>query len=567
MSRLAIRRFAAAVAASLVACGGSGKTTAPDGRAGPAVPQGVTATALHGGIQVSWNAAPGATGYVVAWSTDATFDPGVATSVDVAGTTWSRPYFVGGQTVSAAVQAVVGGVGGPWSTTVTAVILPRISSLTFDPPALVLQPGQDATIGLVATFEDATTEDVSMAAAWTIDGTASVTVGTPTRVATQVGDFGGTVVAAEWEGYRATLRVGVRRGVDLVAFTTSRFGSSNLGTWADAAGATGLAAADAVCAAHAERAGLPGTYRAWLSTPTDDAWCRVAGFSGKKSASCGQGALPDAGPWVRTDGFPLAEPLSSSAVAPGRLLVAPGLDEWGAELHASTENLNSSLPDGTYATSTDCAGFGAAPGQSFGGTDAWDVHLTGASRGGCGSHGGLHLLCMGTGTGPALPPYAADGKRIFVSRATGLGDLSAWTGADGATGAAAGDALCRTWAAAAGLSSAASFRALLSSTASPASARISSDGPWVRGDGVLVARNRADLLARRVLTAVSLDEYGVPVALTRKAFTALALDEDCADWTDAVSGNADAWYAYDGAQTRGYSWLCGSESSLICAED
>src|SRR5690606_18797239 len=87
-----------------------------------------------------------------------------------------------------------------------------------------------------------------------------------------------------------------------LTFVTNSTGTGNLSTWALAGGNTGVAAADAVCNAEAAAAGLPGTYVAWMSDATDDAYCRVHQLTGKKAANCGLGALPaTAGPWVRTD--------------------------------------------------------------------------------------------------------------------------------------------------------------------------------------------------------------------------------------------------------------------------
>ena len=57
------------------------------------------------------------------------------------------------------------------------------------------------------------------------------------------------------------------------------------------------------------KAGLPGIYKAWLSSRTTDAYCHIQGYDGYTiSDNCGQGAtLPmAAGPWERThDDYPL----------------------------------------------------------------------------------------------------------------------------------------------------------------------------------------------------------------------------------------------------------------------
>ncbi|MEO8277350.1 MAG: hypothetical protein ABI639_14140, partial [Thermoanaerobaculia bacterium] len=75
------------------------------------------------------------------------------------------------------------------------------------------------------------------------------------------------------------------------AFITSVTGTGNLASWAGATGATVLDKADSVCRARAAAA-LPtplpnaGTYRAWLSTSTTDAYCHVQGASGTRFGGC-----------------------------------------------------------------------------------------------------------------------------------------------------------------------------------------------------------------------------------------------------------------------------------------
>ncbi len=61
-----------------------------------------------------------------------------------------------------------------------------------------------------------------------------------------------------------------------IVFVTSSIGTGNLGSWTNAGGATGMAAGDAVCQALASAAGLPGSYRAWLSDSTASARDRMA---------------------------------------------------------------------------------------------------------------------------------------------------------------------------------------------------------------------------------------------------------------------------------------------------
>jgi len=110
-----------------------------------------------------------------------------------------------------------------------------------------------------------------------------------------------------------------------IAFVTSTSGLTDLSTWDEAGGATGLAAADTICRVRAASAGLksPENFVAWISSSEDDAYCRIHGLSGKKDEMCGQAELPvAAGPWVRTDGYPFA-PEISRLLSPESLVFAP----------------------------------------------------------------------------------------------------------------------------------------------------------------------------------------------------------------------------------------------------
>ena len=123
----------------------------------------------------------GATGYVVAWGPGATLDRRHhRLTVDVAarpgrarGCPAASPGPPRSRTASPAASQVRG------RRTVSVVTLSAVSSFAFQPATLVLEPGQSTTVAVVARFEDATSEDVSAAAQWTVEGTASVTVGTP----------------------------------------------------------------------------------------------------------------------------------------------------------------------------------------------------------------------------------------------------------------------------------------------------------------------------------------------------------------------------------------------------
>jgi len=127
-----------------------------------------------------------------------------------------------------------------------------------------------------------------------------------------------------------------------VAFFTSVSGNGNLGDpaeWLDNGGLGGVAAADHVCRQRAEAANLPnsGDFVAWLSSSSDDAYCRVHNLAGKKATNCGQPGLPAwAGPWVRVDGAPFAETIDQALMPSGLVYRSVGLNEFGVSVDAYT---------------------------------------------------------------------------------------------------------------------------------------------------------------------------------------------------------------------------------------
>jgi hypothetical protein len=93
----------------------------------------------------------------------------------------------------------------------------------------------------------------------------------------------------------------------IIFVTSERWPRSYLG---------GLSGADAKCQAAAESAGLPGTYKAWLSSLGVDARDRL---------------VHALGPYVRTDGEVLA--FGWSDLVDGHLLTEPSRDEIGLSHH------------------------------------------------------------------------------------------------------------------------------------------------------------------------------------------------------------------------------------------
>ena len=111
------------------------------------------------------------------------------------------------------------------------------------------------------------------------------------------------------------------------AFVTSTLQTGAMG---------GLNGADGICQMRANGAGFSGTYRAWLSDATTDAYCRMHNLGGRRAQSCGQAVLPvSAGPWVRPDGLAFA-PRIDRLMAPTYALFNPAsLDESATPLPVS----------------------------------------------------------------------------------------------------------------------------------------------------------------------------------------------------------------------------------------
>ncbi len=358
-------------------------------------------------------------------------------------------------------------------------------------------------------------------------------------------------------------------------FTTSVKGNANLSSWPEAGGATGLAAGDAICEALATSAGLsnPTGFVAWLSDSTSDAYCRIHGLTGTKAANCGQATLPiAAGPWVRTDGLPFSEAVTSGGFF--RVYAPPSLDESGAPIPTASPYVFTATGGSGAGAPPGCANFTSASsmqtvavGTAYGTTGTW----TSAGVAQCNSLN--RLLCVEVGLGAALPPVSEPGLPVFVTSTAGTADLSSWPDAGGATGLAAGDAICRVRAAAAGLPHADWFGAWLSDGTTSASARLVSDGPWVRLDGYPIAASKDDLVDGKVGTSIDLDENGTfrgtRAWTATNAFGGANAGLDCSGWLSTAAGSGGigntTWAS--GAWTDFGLDSCAGNNALYCFLD
>jgi hypothetical protein len=370
----------------------------------------------------------------------------------------------------------------------------------------------------------------------------------------------------------------------LIAFATSAQGTGDLSTWTDAGSAIGVAAGDNICQTAATTAGLSGTFKAWLSDNTTDAYCHVQGYTGKKSANCGQSTLPvAAGPWVRThDGYPFA-PTIDNLVNNNQVFVPVAYDESGTLLFAFTFYYTGTKANGTVDTYT-CTNWTSsllADAAQFGGTE--DASGWWTERGGVGCNTTLvSLLCLQAGAGkplPSLPAVPSGAKRVFVTSVKGTGDLTSWTDYSGiATGVAAGDQICQNRAAAAVLANAGNYKAWLSDTSTDAIAHVTvtaTNGPWYRLDDVIIAADKTALKTAPLFTAIAVNEYGAYITGDLWVWsgtydTGIKHANRCADWTS--NGSGDHGRIGD-APTASIYWTnyvdetCDYSAALYCFED
>lgn len=359
-----------------------------------------------------------------------------------------------------------------------------------------------------------------------------------------------------------------------VAFVTSVTGNGNLSTWANAGGQTGLAAGDAICQARANAAGLHGTFKAWLSTSTTDAYCHIQGYDNAQLPNCGLTSPPTAaGPWVRTDGYAFAETIDK--LVTGQIFVPIKYDEYGNLLSETRFLSNTSAAGGlltatgqcnnwTYDNSDTLNTYTVQYGWTEGTTNFWT------------SYGGdycdtttMHLLCMQTGSGPALPARTipAGAKSVFITSLAHDGNLGGISGAD---------AICRQHAQDAGLANYGNYKAWLSDGSTNAIDHVTATatGPWYRLDGVKIADNKTALATAPLFSTISVTETGTylgqQTVWTGTDDSGINTGNNCSNWNSnnaAVSGtygfsSLDTWQ-----WTYSYYHACNLTKRLYCFED
>jgi hypothetical protein len=316
-------------------------------------------------------------------------------------------------------------------------------------------------------------------------------------------------------------------------FITSIEGPGDLSRWGDAGGSAGLLAGDAICKSLAQNTGLTGEYRAWLSDKQNDAYCRVAGGSGKKGSNTCNPKPEETKSYVNTGGEAIAESLDQ-LVGKGQMFHAIRFDESRANLRATV--WTGTTAKGAYAEgSKACNGWNSLDGSGmYGDGETTTGSWTASFRKSCGDSS-LRLYCFQISSADhVLPIYKTrSAKKVFLSSTEGTGDLSSWPEAQGKSGVLAGDKICQTLASNAGYANAEKFIAWLTDSSTSAIDRLVGEGQWARPDGVLVVNNRADLLDGTLLTGIAQTEKGAYIG--HRAWTGTEYEGGCTDCISALS--------------------------------
>jgi hypothetical protein len=343
-------------------------------------------------------------------------------------------------------------------------------------------------------------------------------------------------------------------------FVTSTTMTMPLGTSA----ATSLSAADGFCATRASAAKLGGTkWLAFLATSSGDAYSRLSGSG--------------ANGWVRTDGFPFADTVTSMKPNTAKTFYPPKLDELGNDLGNDPTNYfvatgqfplgiatGETCTDWTSSSSGSTYWAGAPPNGAF----SWHSYTS------VGCNQNVRLYCFqADGSSTVAPPAfsASTNRIIWVSDAT----LTPTAGGSISNL----DATCQSEAQTNGLAAPyTNYIVLLPpNLTTSAISRFDTSAsalPWARIDGVVVAGPAA--LGAGILTAPIQASLSNTYPLTPSVWTAATANPgtsggyDCNDWASNINsvfgGQGDirelepSWWAGNG----GYQ-TCNTSLHIFCA--
>ena len=303
----------------------------------------------------------------------------------------------------------------------------------------------------------------------------------------------------------------------------------------------GRAGADAICQAHADDAGLDGSFVALVSTSAAGLGTRVQNARG----------------WVRLDGRPVAD--TPDQLVFGKIWYpialdehgnAPRLEAWVATGATSDGGTGQTCNDWTSTTSSYICGYWPA---------AFSLYLYGAT---CGCTVESHLYCLEVSKNvPVSPPAPVSGRFAFVSHGT-------WNGIGGLVPA---DNICKAEAAVAGLPG--SYKALLSTSVVPAASRFdaSTGTPnWTRIDGIPIFADPVELPTDRILIPLVTDADGgnvgggwVWTGATSPAEAGAPDADTCSDWTGVDYARAGFAGTVSSEYTQVPGWF-GNYGGLPC---
>ncbi len=349
-----------------------------------------------------------------------------------------------------------------------------------------------------------------------------------------------------------------------VAFISKTRGNGNLASWTVANDAP-LEAADAVCQADAEAAGLYGAFRAYLSIKHQtDAICRLRGGEGLLEDGCG---LADdlteeqlRAPFLDMTGLPVA--YGTEDIEQGLWRLPIGYDAHGVKSESRSQPAWFGTDEMGTAAGGDCDGWSSGAADAAGLLAGDPYRELPRPRYSLDCDRQSPLLCIGVQPShPLALAHVHSGKAVFVSEVA-VDQLFDKTTADqhcqtvGATDSVAwfsddsDDALCRVIGESGKLSSncegMASFPAV---------------GPWVRTDGYLVAKDTAQLLSGLLSAPINIG-FGAE----------FAAPDGRAEWVRTDTHETGTWKPNNGVQpctsgdraSVGSSWTNWDSE---CAED
>jgi hypothetical protein len=321
-------------------------------------------------------------------------------------------------------------------------------------------------------------------------------------------------------------------------FVTSAQFTSDLG------GTTG---GDMKCMTAAGAAGLGGTYKAYLSTATENAKDRLGSARG----------------WLRTDGQPFVDTVAD--LVAGKIFYAPRIDEHGHDYTTTSSDgraMTATDSNGIYSGSGDASGWTVAGSTSGGNASSGSLYWSTNINGG----GAARIYCFGVdSSNPIMPPQIPNGGR----RAWLSAPIAALTTLDNS------DMKCQMEATAKGWTG--TFSAALADTTHAIGSRFNVVGqPWYRVDGVkLAATADALFMTGNPTSALDRDINGNVIGDTVRlgAFDTVTPGTDaqtCVNWTSSTAGTTFAWIDGRTAAWSGFNQVttgCDMTARVVCLEN